>query len=162
MRLLRITLAAAALGALATACAAPPGSVAPSRTPTPAGVGAGPVGAWQVTITEDDFAAAGLNNPGANVENSGTFTWTVLADGTFTETQQSDHPVKWPVFKGTWTQTAPGEVGLRTTFPADFAGEYIVLGWERQGSALRLRLIDPPDDPVLKVHFESHPWLPAP
>jgi hypothetical protein len=157
MKLARPAFVIAVVIAMVAACSGTSGSA----TPSPAAAGDGPIGAWQVVITEDDFRAAGLTDAGMIAESAGTFTWTILADGTYTETQQSDQPIRWPVFKGTWSETEAGKIRLRTTFPSDFVGESIDLGWEREGGELRLTLIAP-QDPVMRVHFESHPWLPAP
>jgi hypothetical protein len=136
----------------------------PSASPRTASTG-GPsdavVGAWTVTITEEDFRNAGLDDPGLIAENSGTYIFTVNADGTFTEAQQADHPVRWPVFRGTWSETGPDSLGLRTSFPPDFEGEYIEVRWSRDGETLRLAVVSP-QEPALKVHFETHPWSPAP
>jgi hypothetical protein len=157
MRPMRSGILGAAILAFVAACSGSGASPAPS----PSATGGAPLGTWKVTITEADFERAGLTNPGANDENAGTFTFTINADGTFTETQQADHPVKWPVFRGEWTAQGTDQLQLRTTFPADFVGETIVITWETASDGLHLRLVSP-DEPYLRAHFETHPWSPAP
>lgn len=157
MRIVRSSGLAAALVLVAAACGTSTGSQAPAS----AAPGTAPLGAWTATITEQDFREAGLTDAGLISENAGTFTWTLFPDGTFIESMQADHPVRWPVFRGTWAETEPGILGLRTTFPPDYVGEYIVVRWTREADGLHVRLVEPPE-PTLKVHFETHPWLPAP
>lgn len=131
---------------------------------TPAATGttaAAPIGRWAVTITEDDFRQAGLADQAGIEENAGTFTFTVKEDGTYTEVQEAERPIKWPVFRGTWSADGPSLLGLRTVFPADYEGEFIAIEWALEDGNLRLRLVSPLD-PALKVHFETHPWTPAP
>jgi len=160
MRLLRsgtLGVAMVAVLAVTAACSGPGATPVPSLS----AAGGAPLGTWTVTITKDDFERAGLTNPGANEENSGTFTFTINADRTFTETQQADHPVKWPVFRGEWTAQGADQLQLRTTFPSDFVGETIVITWKTASDGLHLRLISP-DEAYLRAHFETHPWSPGP
>ena len=155
MSSIRPRVLAVAVLVVAGACGGPIETAAPSPA-----AGNAPLGSWTVTITAEDFRQAGLTNEGGTDENSGTFTFTVNSDGTYTEAQEADQPVRWPVFRGTWTETLPGTLELRTTFPPDFVGEVVVIGWARDGDDLRLRLVSP-NEPFLKVHFETHPWSPA-
>jgi hypothetical protein len=153
-------LAAMAAVLAAAGCGSSGATVHPSAAVGSAS-SAAPIGVWTATITEDDFHEAGLNDAGLSSENAGTFRFTVNDDGTYTEAQQAEHPVRWPVFRGTWSDEGPRTIGLRTTFPADFVGEYIVVEWSRSENVLHLRLVSP-QDPVLKVHFEAYPWQPVP
>jgi hypothetical protein len=49
---------------------------------------------------------------------------------------------------------------LRTTFPADYAGDVVTIGWLMEDENLRLQLVTP-DDPVLRANLETHPWQPV-
>lgn len=119
-----------------------------------------PVGSWTTTITEADLRAGGVTSAGELAENAGTFTMTLGADGTWTVTQVTDAPIRWPVFRGTYT--ALGADGFRqvTEFPGDFAGDEVDFGWRMQDGALRLEVRTPPDH-ILPLIMESHPWTAA-
>jgi hypothetical protein len=119
-----------------------------------------PVGVWSTTITEADLRDAGIEGPGEIRENSGVFTHTFNADGTWTAVQEADVPIRWPIFRGTWTPTGPNSFDMVTTFPPDYAGDVVGITWERAGDTLRLRVPEPPD-PLLPVILETHPWTPA-
>lgn len=159
-------LAVVALAVVSTGCAA---SVVTTSAPSaaPAGTQAGaapgtvaPVGSWTTTISADDLHAAGFTESGFVRENVGTFTFTVDADGTWTQAQQTDPAPRWPVFRGTWAATGDDEFELRTTFPADYAGDVVTIGWLMEDENLRLQLVTP-DDPVLRANLETHPWQPV-
>lgn len=152
-----ISLIAATAALAAAAGCAPSGPTAQPSAAAGSASSVAPIGTWTATITKDDFVEAGLTDPGLTGENSGTFTFTVNDDGTYTEAQQADHPIRWPVFRGTWSAEGPQTIGLRTTFPTDFVGEHIVLEWSRSGDVVHFRVVSPPE-PALKVHFEAHPW----
>jgi hypothetical protein len=137
-------------------CASPSSTPALSIAPDDA-----PIGSWTVTITEDDFRQAGLTDPGMLDENVGTLTLTFDADGTWTGAMQASRPVKWPVHSGTWIPAGPKMIGMRTGFPADYAGDYVAVQWSIEADGLHLRLVSP-QDPVLLVHLETRPWSPAP
>lgn len=161
-----LVLVAAALAVLAAACGPPSGNSTPSRSAladptgdmTPGG--SAPIGAWTTVITAEDLRAAGLTEAGAIAENSGTFTMTFDRDGTWTAVQQTEPAPRWPVFRGTWSATADDALDLRTTFPADYAGDVVSITWRVEEGSLRMNLVAP-DDPVLRVNLESHPWQPA-
>jgi hypothetical protein len=151
-------------------CAAPPSgspdaampSTAPgaSRSAAPIGDDA-PIGSWTMTLTGDDLRAAGFTETGLVSENVGAFTFTVQPDGTWTMAQATPQPVRWPVFRGTYSVTAPGTLEMRTTFPSDYAGEVVTVAWSRGDDGLRLHVLSPPD-PLLRVQLETHPWAPSP
>jgi CheY-like chemotaxis protein len=160
------------VAAIVAACSGTPGSssaVPASQAPSavasePASAAAIPAdfpfGSWTTTITEDDLRAGGLTGEGLQAENAGVFTLTMAEDGTWTTAQVSDVPLRWPVFKGTWTATGPDGFSQLTTFPTDFAGDVVDFTWKIVNGSLILKVVTPPD-PVLPVVMESHPWQPA-
>ncbi|HEX5014136.1 MAG TPA: hypothetical protein VFV72_08240 [Candidatus Limnocylindrales bacterium] len=159
-------MAAIAIAALVTGCAGgsgAPASTTPSAASAPASAGAAIpseiVGAWTATITADDLRSAGLTDEAASAENTGVFTLTLGADGTWSTSQQSQVPVKWPVFRGTMEATGPNGFRQTTTFPADFAGDVVDFTWSIEDGALLIKVVNPPD-PVLPVVMETHPWQP--
>jgi hypothetical protein len=144
------------------ACATAPAS-APASSPQAPGASLPvgfPIGTWTTTITEADLQAGGLTEPAALRENAGLFTMTLAADGTWTIAQQTEVPIRWPVFRGTWTPTGPNSFDQRTEFPPDYAGDVVGFTWQVDGDELLLRVPDPPD-PVLGVLTEAHPWVRA-
>lgn len=149
------------------ASTSPPGA-APSTVASvvlPAGF---PVGTWTTTITADDLmaitdetlASVGMTRDNLIKENSGTFTTVYGADGTWSTVQDTDQPVKWPIFRGTFTPVGDDAFDQATTFPPDFAGDVVRFTWRSEGGRLHLKVVDPPD-PVLPVITEAHPWTPA-
>jgi len=144
-----------------SAGASPAASPVPSNAPSAAAVPDGfPIGTWVVTITEADLRAAGITEPAGIRENSGTFTRTYAADGTWTVVQSSSEPVAMPVFRGTWRASGPNELEETTTFPPEYAGDAVRFTWAREGANLVLRVVNPPD-PILPVVTEAHPWAPG-
>jgi hypothetical protein len=119
-----------------------------------------PIGSWTTTLTEADLRAGGVTGEGEIAENAGTFTLTMAADGTWTAAQVTSVPVRWPVFKGTWTATGPDGFTQVTTFPQDYAGDSVDFTWRIENGSLVLKVVNPPD-PILPVVMESHPWQPA-
>ena len=149
---------------VAYACAPTGSSPTQSQgTPTPAGSAAAgaPIGSWTSTLTGADLQAAGFSEPGAISENAGTFTLTFGPDGTWTLAQVTDHPVRWPVFRGPFATTGPGTLEMTTAFPEAYAGEVVAVEWTMEGGGLRLHLISP-DDPLIRAQLETHVWAPAP
>lgn len=158
----------AAMSAASAGCAGPGAGTAP--TPEPANPVGSPaaaaatiapelVGSWTTSITADDLKAGGITDVGGINENTGTFTMTFGADGTWSTSQESDIPVRWPVFRGTMSSTGPDSFRQVTTFPSDFAGDEVDFTWSVEDGALELTVVDPPD-PVLPIVMESHPWQP--
>lgn len=151
---------AASGGSVATAAA-----VGGSAIALPAGF---PIGSWTTTITADDLAAVsdeslaavGMSRDDMVKENSGTFTTTFAADGTWSTVQDTDVPVKWPVFRGTYTPTGDAAFDQVTTFPPDFAGDVVRFTWRTEDGRLHLAVEDAPD-PILPVLTEAHPWSPV-
>lgn len=129
-------------------------SAAPSAATVPSDF---PLGVWTTTITEVDLRAGGVTSEGDLAENAGTFTMTLAADGTWTSAQDASVPVRWPIFKGTWTATGPDSFNQVTTFPPDFAGDSVDFTWKIQDGSLILKVVNPPD-PILPVIVESNPW----
>jgi hypothetical protein len=152
-------------------CAAPLGSASPSlgagstqaTAAGPSGLSSdtAPVGSWTMTLTAEDLVAAGFTDVGAIEENTGTFTHTFASDGTWTVAQVTTHPIRWPVFRGTYTVTGDRTIEMRTEFPPDYAGDVVTVAWTRDAEGLRLRLLTPPD-PLLRINLETHPWAPSP
>ena len=144
------------LGAVA-GCGVLGGSSAPTMLPLPEDF---PLGAWTVTLTEDDLRAAGITDPGGVAENAGVFTKTYTADGTWTVAQETDAPIRWPVFRGTFRVIGSNEIEEVTQFPEDYAGEVIRFRWAREDVNVRFTVVDSPD-PMLSILTETHPWQPA-
>jgi hypothetical protein len=119
-----------------------------------------PLGSWTTTITEGDLRAGGVTGTGELSENAGTFTMTLDAGGTWTATQDTDVPIRWPVFRGTYTVTGPTTFQQRTDFPPDFAGDLVDFEWRVDDGTLLLEVPNPPD-PLLPIVVETHPWQPA-
>ena len=159
----RRVVAMAGLVAALVACSAIPGasvSTAPVASGSSTdGIPDALVGAWTTTITNEDLRTAGITDEAGMAENSGTFTMTIAGDGTWTTSQESTVPLRWPVFKGTTQATGPNSFRQRTTFPADFAGDLVDFTWSIEDGALVLRVVNPPDA-VLPIVTESHPWQP--
>jgi hypothetical protein len=177
LRTHRIALAIVAMSATValTACSSASPSAAPaaptaaapstSAVALPAGF---PVGSWTTTITAEDLEQvddAFLSNIGMTrdnlvAENSGTFTTTFASDGTWSTVQDTDRPLKWPVFRGSFKPIGEDAMEQVTTFPPDFAGDVVRFTWRLEDGELHLGVTDPPD-PILPVVMEAHPWKPA-
>ena len=161
----RIALAFAAIVAVgcstpdAGTSAAPSGASASAPRGSPSGDA--PVGVWSMTLSAADMQAAGYNDSDLIGENTGTFTFTVADDETWTMAQSTSVPVRWPVFRGTYAVTHTRIFEMTTEFPADYAGDRVTVEWSLDGGQLGLRLISP-QDPLLKVNLETHPWAPSP
>jgi hypothetical protein len=127
-----------------------------------------PVGTWTTTITAEDLAAlddAALANLGMSRdnlvrENAGVFTLTLGADGSWSVLQKTDVPVRWPIFKGTYSPVGADAFDQLTSFPPDFAGDVVRFGWRTADGKLLLTVSDPPD-PILPIVIGAHPWSPA-
>jgi hypothetical protein len=114
-----------------------------------------------MTLTEADLRGAGFTDAGLIGENTGTFTFTLVQDETWTMAQSTDRPIRWPVFRGTWTVPGPGSIEMRTEFPQDYAGEVVTVRWTVGTEGLRLEVMSPPD-PLIKAQLETHPWARSP
>ena len=157
------------IAAVLAACSTTPGSASVGTTPLsttgdsasavaiPSGF---PIGSWTTTIDEADLRAGGVTSEGLLAENAGTTTLTISDDGTWSTTQVTDVPVKWPVFKGTWSMNGADGFTQVTTFPPDFAGDSVDFTWKIENGSLVLDVVNPPD-PILPILMESHPWQPA-
>ena len=161
----RVMLITIVLGACGTATNPSPAASAlasPSAASGPAvDVPAGfPMGSWTVTITKDDLTAADVTDPGLVTENTGVFTTTFVPDGTWTTVQESDTPVRWPVFRGTFTPVGTDAMDQVTSFPPDFAGEVVRFIWRLEDGQLHLTVPEPPDE-ILPIIMETHPWEPT-
>lgn len=162
--------------AILTACSSgAPASTAASSAAVAAasgstiGLPAGfPVGTWSITITEEDLAAVsdeslariGMSRDNLHKENTGVFKTTFGPDGTWSTVQDTDRPVKWPVFRGTFTPIGEDAFDQVTTFPPDFAGDVVRFTWRIEAGQLHMAVADPPD-PVLPVLIGAHPWSPV-
>lgn len=144
---------------LAVAGCGSSGSAGPTAEPSgSSGPGAELLGAWVTTITRDDLRAGGLTDAGLLNENSGTFTWTFEADGTWTQVQVSldDAPINAPVFSGTW-RVEGGDLVMVTEFPEQYRDEGLHFDYAVDGGSATFDLLDPPD-PILPIVVEAHPW----
>jgi hypothetical protein len=127
-----------------------------------------PVGTWTTTITAEDLAAIsdeslatiGMSRDNLVKENTGVFTTTLAADGTWSTVQDTDAQLKWPVFRGTFTPVGDDAFDQVTTFPPDFAGDVVRFIWRAEEGQLHLTVPEPPD-PVLGVITQAHPWSPV-
>lgn len=128
-----------------------------SVVPSPAAIPEAIIGTWTTTITEADLKAAGLTEAAALAENVGVVTMTLGQDGTWTTSQESEVPLRWPVFRGSYVATGPNSFRQTTDFPADYAGDVVDFTWSMEDGALALKLPAPPD-PILPVVMETHPW----
>jgi hypothetical protein len=152
--------AALALAACGGQAASTPGLSA--ATGTGASLAGRPlVGTWTTTVTKEDLAAGGITDPALQNENSGHFSWTFGADGTWTAVQQSldGSPITNPVFRGTYTVDGDGLV-MTTTFPTDYRDNGLHYTWAIAGNAIRFDILDAPD-PLLPLVVEAHPWTRA-
>jgi hypothetical protein len=167
----RMILTATMTVAITAGCSSTPGATSPgssdgaSAPPASTSSGAAipegfPIGSWTTTLTEADLRAGGITAEGELTENAGVFTMTLGADGTWATAQETDAPLRWPVFRGTWTATGSNSFRQRTDFPADFAGDVVDFTWKIEEGALVLEVVNPPDH-VLPVIMETHPWTPA-
>jgi hypothetical protein len=165
------------LAAIALACSsgaatsAPLGSATSTESPAgsaielPAGF---PIGTWTTTITAEDLlaidpadlAAIGMSEQDLVKENAGRFSTTFAADGTWSTLQESDQPVKWPVFRGTFTPVGADAFDQVTTFPPDFAGDVVRFNWRIDDGLLYLTVPEPLD-PIMPIVTEAHPWSPV-
>ncbi len=168
------TLAVVATMALAGCSAGTPATAVPASAPAapngsalalPSGF---PIGTWTTTITGEDLAKVsdeslakiGMSRDNLVKENTGVFTTTISADGTWSTVQDTDVEVKWPVFRGTFTPVGDDAFDQATTFPPDFAGDVVRFTWRMEDGQLHLTVPDPPD-PVLGILTAAHPWTPA-
>jgi hypothetical protein len=155
----RTGIAAIAIALAVVACG--PLAAGPGGSPSaPSGV-APLVGAWVTSVTRDDLRAGGITEEGLLDENSGRFTWTFLADGTWTQVQQSldGAAIDAPVFEGLY-EVDGDEFIATTTFPEAFAGERVAFAWRIEDGNLFLDVTNPPDE-IQPVVTEAHPWAPV-
>jgi hypothetical protein len=164
-----MSLAAAMLAGCSSITGTASGSAPAASAESPIALPAGfPIGSWTTTITADDLESVGddaLANIGMTRdnfvrENTGTFTTTFAADGTWSTLQKTEPAPKWPVFRGTFVAVGDDALDQTTTFPPDFAGDVVRFTWRTEGGLLHLTVPDPPD-PVLPIITEAHPWSPA-
>jgi len=153
---LRAGILASFLAALAACGGSPSTSATASAV---AGLPTDLIGTWTTTVTKDDLRAKGLTDTHVLNENSGTFTWTLAADGTWSSVQESldNSPVFNPIARGTWTGV-PGTMILTTTFPPEIADRGITMTWRIEDGKLVVRVPDPPD-PLQPLGLEMHPWV---
>ena len=130
-------------------------------TPLASGVAAPLVGAWVTEVTRDDLRAGGITAEGMLDENSGKFTTTYSADGTWRSIQESldGAPVSLPVFEGTW-ETSGDKLIQVTMSPEQFVGERVEFTWRIEDGLLHLDVANPPDE-ILPIVIGAHPWTPA-
>ena len=134
----------------------PAGPASPAAGNSP-GIPAAIVGSWTTTITEADLRAGGVTGEGELAENTGVFTMTFGADGTWSASQVAAVPRRWPVYKGTLVALGPDSFRQVTTFPADYAGDSVDFTWSIKDGALVMHVLNPPDK-ILPIITETHPW----
>lgn len=139
-----------------------PGAATSGATAGSPGPGQALHGTWTTSITKEELAAAGVADPGLQIENSGRFLWTFGSDGTWTAVQQSiaGAPLNTPVFRGTYLVDG-ASLAMTTAFPEQYRDEGLHYTWVIEGADLKLDLLDPPD-PMLPVIVETHPWTRVP
>lgn len=117
------------------------------------------IGTWQMTVTKDDLRQAGFTDPGLLNENSGRFTRTFLADGTWTSAQESldGSQVINPVWRGSYTIDGD-EMQAQIDFPMAYQGDRERYRWTVANGELRLTMLEPTDDPIARLLTEAHPW----
>ena len=153
------TFAAAACGG--SGASSPPASTAGTATGAAIPADFPLLGTWSTEVTKADFAAAGITDPNAQNENSGRFTWTFAADGTWTSVQESldGSPINSPVFRGTYTVEGQSLVAT-TEFPEQYRDDGLRYDWVLEGDGVRFDVVNPPDD-TLPIIVETHPWTKA-
>jgi hypothetical protein len=162
---LGVVLGLVSLGLLVAGCGgerATPAAPSSSAQPRPP-AGFPLLGSWATTITRDDLRAAGLTDPGVLNENSGRFTWTFEADGTWHVLQVSldDAPVLNPVFSGTFL-VEDHAILVVTAFPEQYRDAGIRYTWMLEPSGgVRFHMETPPDE-IAPVIAETHAWEPVP
>ena len=125
----------------------------PSSLAPPSSIAPFPVGIYEVTVTAQQWAAAGIVGP--DWQSDITFTWTFKADGTVTAKQEPDFPDQGPG-KGTWTVNGD-QVTLVTVQASDPGTTYNeTLRWSYFKGELHFVVINVQDDPG-KV-FYALPW----
>lgn len=78
-------------------------------------------GVYEVEITDEALAAAGVTDPDVVAENHGTFTWT-LVDGTWHVDQVADNPIDNPSDDGTYTVNGDEISFVAPGYPPDVFG----------------------------------------
>ncbi len=156
----------AILALASVGCATAPGATSAGTAPSAPATGSPialpadfPIGTWVVTITEQDLRDAGITDPQLLRENTGTFTKTYAADGTFTVVQEAPTPIRWPVFRGTYTPVGADGTEERTTFPSEYVGEVLHYTWKHEGDGIRFTVLDA-QDVVLPFTTGAHVWVP--
>ena len=150
--------AAAACGPLAAGLGGDASAVASAPAPS----GSSPlIGTWVTEITRADLEAAGITADGMLDENSGRFTTTFNADGTWRQVQESleGAALSMPVFEGRY-EAVGDQLVQETTFPEAYAGERLMFTWRIEDGQLFLDLANPPDE-IQPVVTGAHPWSPA-
>jgi hypothetical protein len=157
-RVVPVALVVLVLAAAMAGCATPGASRPTGATPPAALAGHPLIGTWSTDVTRADLAAGGVTDPGVQNENSGRFLWTIAADGTWTQVQQSldGSPVNNPVFRGTFVVDGD-QLIMTTEFPEAYRDSGLHYTWAIEGDEVRFDLLDPPD-PVLPLVIETHPW----
>ena len=155
--LIALAFALGGCGPLAAGVASPTAEGSPRAS----GAGGPLVGAWVTEVSKDDLRAGGITAEGMLDENSGRFTTTFNADGTWRSVQESldGAPVSLPVFEGTWEASGDSLIQV-TASPEQYAGERVEFTWRVEDGRLYLDVVNPPDD-ILPIVTGAHPWTPA-
>jgi TRAP-type C4-dicarboxylate transport system substrate-binding protein len=111
-----------------------------------------PPGTYELTVTKEQMAAAGLN--GRDWRADITFTWTIEADGTFLQTQQPDYPDQGPL-AGNYVVSGD-EVAITYAFTPTGTPGPVTLRWSFFQGTLTLSAVSV-SDPADRLLY-SLPW----
>ena len=125
----------------------------PSSSPSPSSTAPFPVGIYEVKVTAEQWAAAGIVGP--DWQSDITFTWTIKADGTVTAKQEPDFPDQGPG-RGTWTVNGDQVtfVTVQATDPGNPYNE--TLRWSYFKGELHFVVINVQDDAGRVIY--AQPW----
>jgi len=155
-----------AVSVLAIACAVPGPATGPAESPTGIARSSAPpdfaFGAWTMTLTDDDWMAAGITGREDIEQNTGEFVLDFDPDGTWRSVQTSltGIALREPIFRGTYTVDGD-ELRLETDFPEHYKAEgvYIdLIRWRLEGDELHLDLIDFGDQ-YTAVVYGTEVWV---
>ena len=136
--------------------ASPAITLEPQGTPE---IGNFPIGVYAMTLTRAELMAAGITNPHDLDENAGTFTMTFRDNGSWSFVQVSDVALQNPFFRGSFT--VEGDViTFHTVQPVEFQSDVDILKWSLGPSGL-VYVAQSQMDPIVKLFYTAHPWVPV-
>ncbi len=118
-----------------------------------------PVGTYETTRTEEDYARYGVSGEGMLRENTGAFAMTLGADGRWTNVMESleGHDLVAPLFHGRYYVDGP-RIEFHVDFPPHEAGAIDRLRWLRIGDTLRF-MPDGEMHAIVEAVYSARPWL---